>query len=495
MAVCYNTNSFLYYFKTKVYLIEEFLMLFGKLPDDIFRPLSGANRHIVEKVLKRLYDLFFDDENPDSDAPRKDIVLHEIYQVLAIEETLALKDEDDESGNIYDTIPAAADYLYRRLLSTGWLEIEEEGYNTNIVPNPGARLLLESLLSIEAQEKKSYGRTVVSILAHIESAINNPKERGIVFLDAVAQTREFSNHLRGILYNLKEVQDLLAKIRDPKLVLSNFFNEFVENILIADYKTLNSSDNPFRYRLRINNLLKQAEYLDTIFLPIAESYKDHFNINIEEAQTRLRRDIEYISRVFRSVDSRLEKIDRFCFRLENRVGETVRFIDRTMPGISNRLADLLTSLGEKFTDDTETTLPGPPLLKQTKLLSPFSLFSPPGKKEKPCAQVLRTRTVNPEIKRHKELIKAYLKKRTFEPLRVANYIDAQMADKVVMSAIEFEIESVDDLLAFLLIRHLHRIQGRGQVQARAFNVIKKTDMIDTDWVKCRNFIVERQKNA
>lgn len=468
-------------------------MLFGKLPNDIFRPLSGANRHIIEKVLKRLYALFFDDENPDSDAPRKDIVLHEIYQVLAIEETLALKDEDGDSDHIYDTIPAAADYIYRRLLSTGWIEIEEDGYNFHIVPNPGARLLLEALLKIEAQEKKSYGRTVVSILAHIESAISNPKERGIVFLDAVAQTREFSNHLRGILYNLKEVQELLAKTKDPKLVLANFFNEFVENILIADYKTLNSSDNPFRYRLRINTLLQQAEYLD--FLPIAEAYKDHFNINVEEAQTRLRRDIEYIAKVFRSVDSRLEKIDRFCFRLENRVGETVRFIDRTMPGMSNRLADLLTTLGDKFPDDTEISLPGPLLLNQTKLLSPFSLFNPPGKKEKPSAQVLRTRSVNPEIKQYKELIKAYLKRRTFEPLRVANYIDAQMADKVVMSAIEFKIDSVDDLLAFLLIRHLHRIQGKGQIQARAFNVIKKTDMIDTDWVTCRNFIVERQKNA
>lgn len=471
-------------------------MLFGKLPDDIFRPLAGPNRNIFEKVLKRLHRLFFDDDNPDSDAPRREIILHEIYQVLAIEEALALKDEDGDSGAVYDTIPLAADYIYRRLVNTGWLEIEEDGYYINIVPNPNARLLLEALIGIEAHEKKSYGRTVISILSHIESAINAPKERGIVFLDAVSQTREFSNHLRGILYNLKEVQDLLAKTKDPKEVLASFFEEFVENILIADYKTLNSADNPFRFRSRIINLLQQAEHLDMIFNPLFEAYASHFGIAEAEAAARLRRDIDYISRVFRSVDRRLEKIDSFRFRLENRVAESVRFIDRTMPGMSNRLASLLSSLGSALEDENDVPqIPGPLLSSQTRNLSPFSLYAPPGRKERPSVQVLKPRAVNPEVKRRKELVRQFMKKRAFEPFRVVRYLDRQMGTRTVMSASEFEIRNVDDLVSFLLIRYLPRMHGRGQFKARAFNIRRKKDLLQTDWISCPNFIVERRNNA
>lgn len=470
-------------------------MLFGKLPDDLFRPLAGPNRHIIEKVLKQLHNLFFDDDNPDSDAPRREVILNEIRQVLIMEDQISLMDEENNSDEIFNTPAAAADYIYRRLITTGWLETEEEGYNTNIIPNPNATLLLEALVDIEHREKKSYGRVVLSILSHIEAAINSPKDRGIVFLDAVSQTREFSNHLRGILYSLKEVQDLLAKTKDPRQVLANFFEEFVKNILIADYKTLNSADNPFRFRSRIIRLLEFAEYDPGVSSILIGHYKDHHKVTEEEASHRLKRDIDFISGVFRSVDRRLEKIDSFCYRLQNRVAETVRFIDRTMPGISNRLADLLSQLGEKLDESEGAELPGPGKSRQLKLVSPFSIYSPPGKKEKPSVQVLRNRSLSPEAKRRKEIIREYMKKRAFEPMRVVNYLNRQMEGRTVMSAIEFSIENVDDLISFLLVRHLPHMQGKGQVGARSFIVCREKNTIETEWATCPNFSVERRADV
>ena len=48
-------------------------MLFNKLPDDIFLPLSGQNRSIYEVVLLELADLFFDEDLIDPFIP-KDLV-------------------------------------------------------------------------------------------------------------------------------------------------------------------------------------------------------------------------------------------------------------------------------------------------------------------------------------------------------------------------------------------------------------------------------------
>jgi hypothetical protein len=95
-------------------------MIFGKLPDEIFRPLAGQNRHVFEKVLKQINRIFGDEENPESDALRRDSVLTEIHQVLIAEEHLALMDEDINPGEVYSTPSSAAEYIYRRLLTTGW---------------------------------------------------------------------------------------------------------------------------------------------------------------------------------------------------------------------------------------------------------------------------------------------------------------------------------------------------------------------------------------
>jgi hypothetical protein len=356
-------------------------------------------------------------------------------------------------------------------------------------------LLLESLLQIENSEKKSYGLVVVSILSHIETAITQPQERGMVFLNAVRATRDFSAHLRGILFSLKEVQDLLIKTKDPKEILANFFEEFVEGILIADYKTLNSADNPFRFRGRIIELLRQAEVVPDIRDPLIEHYKEHYQSDYEDASYRLRRDIDYIIKIFKGVDGRLNKIDSFCARLQNRVDETVRFIDRTMPGTSNRIADLLRNLGEQLDDNNGQALPSPPRTHQLKLFSPFSIYSPQGRKEKPSVQVLRSRALSPEAIERKNIIREYMKKRAFEPMRVVRYLDKQMEKRTVMNASEFSIASVDDLISFLLIRHLPRMHGKGQFSAQAFNVHRKKTRLETEWVACSDFVVQRRSDV
>ena len=463
-------------------------MLFGKLPDEIFRPLSGTNRNLFEKVLKHLHRLFFDEDNPESDAPRKDLVLSDIHQVLVMEDDLSLT--DDEEGGILSTPAQATDYIFRRLIKAGWLELEEDGYNTNVIFNPNASLLLESLLSIEQREKQSYGRVVTSILVHLSAAVDRPKEQGIVFLDAVAKTREFSNHLRGILYSLKEVQDKLVAIKDPKKVLSGFFELFVDSILIADYKTLNSEDNPFRYRSDIREKLKQAIHQEHIKKQLVAHYEEHYALPSLEAEMRFIRDADFIDKVFRSVDRRLDGIDSFRFRLEGRVAETVRFIDRTAPGTSTRLRNIIESLGN-IPDEDDRSLPPPAQLIQHYGLSPFSIRAPRGKKEKPKPLVLRNNEMSEEDKRQDQIIRDYMQRRAQDPIRVVKYLDRQMGSRTIISAQELVVESVEDLISFLLIRQLHELKGVGEEKARAFHVIREEELVETEWVICDNFIVER----
>ena len=57
--------------------------------------------------------------------------------------------------------------------------------------------------------------------------------------------------------------------------------------------------------------------------------------------------ITRIIRIFESVDQRLAAIDDFRYQLEKRVADTVRYMDKTTPGMAARLSRLIAELGKR----------------------------------------------------------------------------------------------------------------------------------------------------
>jgi hypothetical protein len=72
------------------------MSLFRRLPDGLFRPLSGPNRHVYVEILSRLHALFFG-EGSTSIFPSDKTVRTEIEETLI---SLSLRDwvreEDDD---------------------------------------------------------------------------------------------------------------------------------------------------------------------------------------------------------------------------------------------------------------------------------------------------------------------------------------------------------------------------------------------------------------
>ena len=470
-------------------------MIFGKLPDEIFRPLAGKNRFVFETVLKQLHAVFGDDENPESDALSRQVILEEIKHVLLMEDQGISLDDEDE-GVTYDSPGQAAEYIYGRLLSCGWIEKEEDGYNIAIIPNPNASILLDALIGIEHLEKASYGLTVLSIYNHLDTVCKDPKERGLLFAEAVSRTREFTTHLRNITYSLKEVQEKLATTREPRELLKNFFDDFVENILIADYKTLNSADNPFRFRSRILDTLRAIEYSKDIYPELVTQYQTQQNIDHAEASFRFRRDLRYIRKVFESVDRRLAKIDTFRFRLEKRVGETVKILGRSMPGISNRILDLMQQISVLSDNDlNDAPCLAPAKLLQISGISRFSTKTPRGRKEQPAPQVLKPKIQNPEAAARRKAIREYMKKRKFNPQKVSDYLSQQIKEQTAIEGKDLTVSTVDELLCFLQISQYSRYSRKNPAAKPTFLVRNKGTTLMTDWGSCPDFIIERNSNA
>ena len=73
-------------------------MLFNKLPDELFQPLSGQNRQIYQTVLIELADLFFDEDLIDPFIP-KDLVRSTIEEAVIKHgiRSWALEPDEEES--------------------------------------------------------------------------------------------------------------------------------------------------------------------------------------------------------------------------------------------------------------------------------------------------------------------------------------------------------------------------------------------------------------
>ncbi len=197
-------------------------MLFSKLPDDLFIPLSSQNRYIYQAVLIELADLFFDEDLIDPFIPKdlvrsciEDAVIKYGIRTWAPELDDDL-DEESPAGSSHSQQPhlqqphsdqsqseqsqdshqskdgaakaaaegprSTAEYtnrIYRRLVKTGWLDEEQQLYRTYVLMSPAVSYVLRTLIQVATFQKKSYGGAVLNVLSSVEAAIKDPEGRGL----------------------------------------------------------------------------------------------------------------------------------------------------------------------------------------------------------------------------------------------------------------------------------------------------------------------------
>lgn len=473
-------------------------MLFKKLPDEIFKPLAGANRYLFEEILLFLYRYFTDEDiTYDSVTPRRNHIISEIEELLERKgRLLRIIIEDGESDEETAYVPAsAARYVYNRLVATGWLEEEEDGYQTNVIMPPHASLLLEALEGVAHAEKKNYGSTVASINLQLEAIVNQPANHAHAFIEVVRATRDFTRHLQNIFSGIRGFQEIITRQHNPKLALSTFFDEFVETILISDYKSLQAENNPFRHRSNVLQQLLHIEYDDKILSSLTKIYQADKNLNEVQAKDRVLQDIHFIARVFRSVDRRLDAIDRYRMRLESRVAEMVRYMDRNVPDLTNRGLKLLAALGHMLQSQNNGELadmPQPANRFTAGLLSPRSIRKPHKRRQPHYGELEVEQELSQEVRERMRLGKEYLLRRTISPMKIAEYILSQMEERESMAAQDFHVETVEELIAFSHIPFLSRMKGKPMPGMPVFVVHRTGERIDTDFMELTDFIVQRK---
>ncbi len=466
-------------------------VIFSHLPDSLFGPIAGPNRQTYAVVLTRLHELFYGGP-ASATLPSKESVRSEIEDAIAAHAMREWVPEDDDE--VTPDLPANtagnAWRAYRRLVRCGWLEEEVEGYQVRVVMPPDIGRLLSVLIDIANQRSRLYGGMVQSIYNNIRQVCEKPAKQAAALNEAARLARDFSLHLRTIAYGLRDLGRNLREIRDPRKLLGSFFTEFVERYLIADYKTLHTQENPFRYRAEILRMAQELRFSTAAREILPPAYQ-HLGITAlpGDALLRVDGDLQTLLLVFEEVDEHLSRIDTFRSALERRVAESVRYLDKTRPGAAARLASLAEALG-KLNDEDVPGLPPTHAMLRVIPLSARSPRSPTSARRPPEPQRLRTRVPNPAAKELLQRVREYLRLRQVDPRRIESYLE--MTHKREVAASELPVETVEDFVAFAHLRHLKHMGGTGSRLQHLYELRLHDGFIDNAWLRCRNFTIRRR---
>lgn len=448
---------------------------------------------LFEEVLARLYELFFG-RHSGANLPLHETVRAEIDEALS---AFALKDwtpEDEDADPVelqgYSTLLSWR--IYHRLVKAGWLEEELDKYVKRVLMPPDVGLLLGTLVEIKTQKKRRYGGIVQSVLNDLEKVREKPGEQALALDQAVEVTMTFIRHMRSIAYGLREIDKTLKGTRDHKKMLGTFFSDFVARYLVADYKTLHTKDNPFRFRADILRIVRELKYNDEAKKALAETYLRH-NLCSKgsEAWNKVNRDLDEIESAFDEVDTHLASIDSHRSRLEQRVAESIRYLDKTQPGAAARIARVLTGLSDIPSDELNA-LVLPHHLMPVLQLSPRSPRSPQSIKKPPAPDFLRRRTPDPARIAQQKAVRDYLNRRQVNAATIATYLESQMGDEREVLAKDLQINSVEDFMAFVHLRFVPYMGAAGRALSAEYAVENIDGEVENEYLRGGDFRITRR---
>jgi hypothetical protein len=467
------------------------MKLFGYLPETLFQPLSGPKKHVYARLLMRLYERVYSARILET--PLREEVVKQIEIGLAefgIGSTGELSEGDPEE----DQTTSQAHYLaYYRLRDTGWLTEETEKWRTYVDMNPDAFMVLGAITDFGSSRVRVAG-AVVDVKNNLEAAFREPETMAQGLANAHETAHKFARSMRRILAGMREIEDRILGNPNAAAILRTFFQDFVDGLLIADYKQLKTSNNPYRHRRTITSLagdmLADAERLGKIARAYIEQGVMGAGATIATAEERVIAELEKIKSVFEDVGPFMDKIEDFRDRLERRIRTTVHYMDVMGEGSAERIVRLIEQLSKIGTDDVEIRLRSPDVgLPITSL----ALYTPPPPKAPPELTRFKVPKQDPYLRAYVQATTEFDRMVRVTDQKLLEFARRQMQGRDSVSSGEIEIESIPDLFAYRALPNLAAV-GRS-VRLGEFTITIEEGRTENDWIDVTAFRIERTRTT
>ncbi len=496
-------------------------LLFKYLHDEAFLIFSRGNRHLYEACLLDIYSRYFE---VGTQFPTPPEIIHAIYDVLASNPDL-LVDEGElqalpeivssrrrrirfvgSGGAAGDKALRLAGHVYSRFVATGWLEEEEYGLRVTVDMPMGALLVTQRLASLKNDIAKRFGGVVVQIKISLENAANlaassdaRIKSDASQALDTgIEHVTDFTKTLRAILSDLKRIRRALLEAPSLRDRIATYFDQFIGELLLKDFRSILTTNHPYRYRERIIDLARTLSQDETIMQALADGYRTSgISRTKEEGYRQALHNLISIETAFESIGEMFERISQFRRGLEMRLRNTVRYAEQGERGLVVRAEALIRGLEGLLAANPERyerpSVPSP-IQKSSAPLSE-KLFALRRRPREPIqVGALSRRALDPLYVMRKRLRSDYLRRMNPTPEAVRAYLGKLLPwPGASLEARGIEINDIDEFLAFDAVRRLAVAGSMPAEFAADFSVelLEGSPPHDGDWLRCTNFVVRR----
>ncbi|MFA6114142.1 MAG: Wadjet anti-phage system protein JetA family protein [Sphingomonas sp.] len=461
--------------------------LFGSVPSDLFKIFAGPARHFYADLLTQLVD---DPFGHNGEIATRSRVLDAIAEVIdRTGRALVVSKLSEEEGS--DFVLQSHQAAYRRLRATGWLVEYRDRYRRVVDFDPAARLLLHTLLDIQNGRVRSYGGAVLKVLTLLRSVIDDPDTNALNAREAALAARGFMNHLHTVAGTMRKIEDLIMKQPSATALVRRFVEDFIESLVVQDYRNLHSRESPYRFRSQIVDVGEELLEDDDKLARVARGWVAG-GIAREAAQVRdqVIADIREVVRVFSAIDDHVREIETTTYRIEKRMTNVVRFSDRMATISTGRILEALSLLGSSGLPphaemDVRTRLQLLPLP-----IGQAQFYSPPRRRAEATEREIEVRPPDPALSRYLAALDLFEGRVGITPERLERYIEAALGENDALPASDFPLRDIDDFLTF---ERLHEA-GFGPLADR-FELEPVDGRLANDWIERDDFVLRRKARA
>lgn len=288
------------------------MQLFDVVNEELFRPLSGANKRRYIDVLSLLWDKC---KHMPMYEVEKSAVIYEIESYfIGLGENIIFDDNDDQIEN--DELSHSMDYrmfataFIRRLKNTGWIEEKDGDYgeedklaiNYKIIP------IINAFMDIVNPKIITYKGKLFKIYILLNTIEKQSSPYEVVLREVSEDMDNLNLSLLQLAASIEEHIDHLTKGKKPEEVLE-FFENYEEKIVVGAYQRFKTNDNLFYYR---TSLYEQLDLCETEFLPALVSdykdveQKDEFSatFDIKKLVNKIREDVGEMESIMKVIDDK-----------------------------------------------------------------------------------------------------------------------------------------------------------------------------------------------
>jgi hypothetical protein len=408
--------------------------LFDRLSPDLFRLLGMPNGRRYWSVLSRLMDEIWGDggRSPGEEAPRAVVV-------RAVESFLAA--DDPWEGDVESSLNVRAHEITGKLVENGWLALRRRGAVDMLTVRPVIAQFYTVLCDFSVQEPEFIGSKFRSILLNLQAvADGNAFDQ---YMEAARQARACLNH---IVNTGCRVQDLMAELltrTSARDFVRGFFEEYIQNVFIADYSDLRTRDHPLQHRSSIIAMTLQFTEDEARREALIGWYQEKMTAgDRERAEARFERDSRQLLRL-REVDEQLRRLDDEI-RSANQQGLLLMAYSMRAPRHLDKLINHSLAALDSL-DEGAVALPAAPGARHA---SGWGLAKPRSRPRVAVSTGVETTPPTLEELAMEALRRRMSENRMVKPVQLANYLARHLDGRKAISSDDLSIDTINDLCCY-----------------------------------------------